>query len=279
MKFVYVDESGGRDQSDVFVMCGLMVDAYKLCKKTADFDAKLKKLFTRHPGTQTELKTRHFIKGAGAWSKVDAEERKQFLTEICDVAVSNGGKIFGIGLSFDNFKAALDDGYDHPFAKSYWIASAMFISSLVQKKMQNISNNKGLTVVIMDDNKKEMANFSDALYDCDPWYDGLYQVQKCPRGSPAWQNRTDQDRFDQIINTSFAIKSNHSSLIQVADALSYVYRRNLELMDQTEAYSGERAFYARLVAKLDRAREKIGRTPEYPCNQFFKKARHAGWRL
>ena len=34
MKFIYVDESGGRDQGDVFTMCGLMVDAYKLRKKT-----------------------------------------------------------------------------------------------------------------------------------------------------------------------------------------------------------------------------------------------------
>ena len=34
MKFIYVDESGAAGDSDVFVMCGLMVDAYKLRKKT-----------------------------------------------------------------------------------------------------------------------------------------------------------------------------------------------------------------------------------------------------
>jgi hypothetical protein len=32
MKFIYIDESGSRDQGDVFVMCGLMVDAYPLCQ-------------------------------------------------------------------------------------------------------------------------------------------------------------------------------------------------------------------------------------------------------
>lgn len=41
MKFIYVDESGGRDQGDIFTMCGLMVDANKMRKKTADLDAKL----------------------------------------------------------------------------------------------------------------------------------------------------------------------------------------------------------------------------------------------
>jgi hypothetical protein len=38
MKFIYVDESGGSTQSDVFVMTGLLVDAYRLRKYTAEFD-------------------------------------------------------------------------------------------------------------------------------------------------------------------------------------------------------------------------------------------------
>jgi hypothetical protein len=49
MKFIYVDESNAHDQGDAFVMCGLMVDAYKLWKKTADFDAKLEAMFAQHP--------------------------------------------------------------------------------------------------------------------------------------------------------------------------------------------------------------------------------------
>ena len=279
MKFIYVDESGARDQGDVFVMCGLMVDAYKLRKKTADFDAKLEELFARHPGTRTELKTKRFINGAGAWRDIDPEERRQFLTEVCELAVANGGKIFGIGLSFEAFDAALNGGHAHPFGNSYWIGSAMFTSSIVQKKMQGVSGGKGLTVVIMDDNKVEMANYSDALYGCDPWFDGLYQIQKRKRGAMVWDGRTARNRFDQIINTSFAIKSNHSSLVQVADALSYIYRRHLELMNEAEAYDGEQAYYAGLVSILEGSRERIGRTPGAPCNQFYERAKHAEWQL
>jgi len=48
VKFIYVDESGGRDQGDIFTMCGLMVDAYKLRKKTEDFDARLEAIFALH---------------------------------------------------------------------------------------------------------------------------------------------------------------------------------------------------------------------------------------
>jgi len=97
MKFIYVDESGSEGESDVFVMCGLMVDAYKLRKKTADFDKMLAEFLAKHPGSSTELKTSRFINGKGGWSKISPDERKAFLTDICNLAVANGGKLFGIG--------------------------------------------------------------------------------------------------------------------------------------------------------------------------------------
>lgn len=102
MKFVYVDESGGPNQSDVFVMIGLLVDAYRLRKKTADFDDLLNDLLQRHPGHPDELKTKRFINGSGGWSVVPAEERKQFLRDICTLT-ADGGTLFGIGMSFNNF--------------------------------------------------------------------------------------------------------------------------------------------------------------------------------
>ncbi len=279
MKFIYVDESGGRDQGDVFTMCGLMVDAYKLRKKTADFDQKLKALFDKHPDIRTDLKTIRFINGKGAWRAVDAEERKNYLTEICRLAVENGGKIFGIGLSFDAFDQAAAAGHGQPFRTNYWLSSAVFTSCLVQKKMQGVSNHKGLTVVIMDDNKREMPNLSDALYQGDPWFDGLYQIQGKKRGKTVWIDRKETDRFDHIINTAFAIKSDHSSLIQVADAICYVYRRHLELNAVDEEWAGEQDYYAGLVEILEQNQEKLGRSPNEACVQFFNQAKHPEWNL
>lgn len=279
MKFIYVDESGGRDQGDVFVMCGLMVDAYKLRKKTADFDAKLEALFAKHPGNRGDLKTSRFINGKGAWNQIDAQERKDFLTDICRLAVANGGKIFGIGLSFNAFDEAVGAGHDQPFGDSYWIAASMFTSALVQKKMQGVANSKGLTVLIMDDNKKEMPKLSDGLYDCSDWYDGLYQCRGRRYGKSVWLPRSKKDRFDQIINTAFAIKSDHSSLVQVADAISYVYRRHLELKSQAEAYPGEQTYYQGLVDILEPHRGKIGQSPVAPCVAFYRAAQHPDWPL
>ena len=199
--------------------------------------------------------------------------------EVCQLAVSNGGKLFGIGLSFEAFDAAIAAGHDNPFDTNYWLASAMFTSALVQKKMQGVSNSKGLTVLIMDDNQKEMPKLSGGLYTCEPWYDGLYQCAVTKKGKRVWVPRKPKDRFDQIINTAFAIKSDHSSLVQVADAISYVYRRHLELKSADEAYAGEQAYYQSLIDILEPRREKIGQTPDAPCVSFYQAARHQEWAL
>ncbi len=279
MKFIYIDESGSRGDGDVFVMCGLMVDAYKLRKKTADFDQMLGDFLAKHPGAGTELKTSLFINGKGGWSKIPAQERKDFLTDVCRLAVSNGGKLFGIGLSFEAHDAAKDAGHGHVCGESHWLASGMFTAALVQKKMQGVSNSKGLTVVIMDDNKVEMPKLSDGLYDADPWYDALYLERKTKNKKKVWVPRKGSNRFDQIVNTAFAIKSDHSSLVQVADAICYVYRRHLELHDEDEAYDGEQEFYQGLVEILEPQRERLGNAPNEPCVRFYKAACHPGWAI
>jgi hypothetical protein len=279
MKFAYVDESGARNRGDVFVMCGVMVDAYKLRTKTQDFDALLEEVFQLHPGRRADFKTSRFINGIGGWNVVDGNQRKQILTDICRVAVANGGKIFGFGMSFARFDRAVAETENTPFGQRYWLASALFVASLIQKQMQKVSHSKGLTVLIMDDNKMEMPLLSDALHDGSPWLDGLYKVNRRVRNRPTWVGRTGRNRFDQLINTGFAIKSDHSSMVQVADAISYVYRRKLELSAGDEAWVGERAYFDSLVDILQPARISLGRTPNEPCKTFYEAAKHPQWQL
>jgi len=268
MKFVYVDETGNRDQSDVFVMAGLLIDAYRLRKYTATFDNMIMAFLARHPGSPKELKTKAFINGDGGWRKVEAAERKKFLENVCDLA-AECASVFAVAFSFERFENAANAAYGQPFGKSYWLGAAMFIAALVQKKMQGIEKNKGHTVFICDDNKQEMANLSDALYKADLWFDPIY-LQTSKKKAPA-------QRFDQIINTAFAIKSHHSSLVQVADAVSYAYRRHLELKSDEEEWDGELEYFASLVAKLKK--EPLGRTTGGQCIEFYRAVRHKDWTL
>lgn len=280
MKFLYVDESGGMNQGNIFVMCGLMVDAYKLRKKTEDVAKRLKVVYEQHPGERFELKTKKFLDGKGGWNKISNSDRQNLLSGLILDAIDGGSEIYGIGIAFDAFKNTMECNFGYPFGNSYWVSSAMFISSLVQKKMQTYTKNKGNTVFVVDDNKCETSNFSDALVECDPWYDGLYQQRRKKGGHLIWIPRKQNDRFDQIINTAFGIKSHNSSLIQVADAISYVYRRNLELCSENEAYDGERNYFKQLVTKMDEHRKTIGNVPEDSLSvEFYRKIRHPEWKL
>ncbi len=279
MKFAYIDESGSTDEGDVFVMSGLLIDAYRLRKYTSRFDQQLAVFLAKHPGAPSELKTKAFINGRGGWNTISAEERKQFLTEMC-VLATEVSSIYGFGMSFERFNAACASGdYTAPCAGNYWALSGMFVSGLIQKKMQGKSNNKGLTVLIFDDNKAHMPKVSDGLYLAAPWFDALYQQMQKVKGKNQWCELKQPQRFDHIINTAFAIKSQHSSLVQVADVVSYVYRRHLELTAQPEAWDGEQAFYLGLVTRLNAKRERLGRTPDSECINFYTAVKHPAWAL
>jgi Protein of unknown function (DUF3800) len=130
MKFVYVDESGSQGHTDVFVMAGLLVDAYRLRTCTAAFDQMIIELLAKHPGAPKELKTSDFISGAGGWSKVDAAERKQFLEKVCDLATEYA-TVFAVAFSFEKFKEAPDSGQKEIFGNSYWVGAAMFVAALI----------------------------------------------------------------------------------------------------------------------------------------------------
>lgn len=278
MKFAYFDESGdgGDGGSDVFVMAGLLIDAFKLRKYTAEFDQLLRDLLGKDQNSPRELKTKAFINGKKKWSRVEASRRKEGLRNICDLAVSCS-KIFAIGFSFTNFYSAVGKaGEELPFGREPWVAAAIFIGALIQKKMQKEKKNKGLTVLIFDDNKMFLPKVSNLLYTTPAWFDGLYQQR---RGNKNWTPVKPENRFDQIINSAFAMKAEHSSLIQVSDAVSYVYRRHLELMDEDECWEGEKEYYQTLAIKLDKKREYLGRTPRMSSFEFYDRAKHDSWRL
>jgi hypothetical protein len=278
MKFIYVDESGDQGQGDVFVMVGLLIDAYRLRKYTATFDQMIAAFLTKHPSAPKELKTKAFINGDGGWSKVDAAERKKFLSDVCALA-AECAKVFSVAFSFDEFEKAANAGHKQTFGKNYWIGAAMYIAALVQQKMQGEDKNKGLTVLICDDNKQEMSKLSAALYEADPWFDPIYQTTVTKNGKSVWKEVSDAERFDHIINSAFAIKSQHSSLIQVADAVCYVYRRHIELKSAKESWEGEQKYFAELVATLESKRERLGRKRTGLCIEFYEAACHVEWAL
>ena len=285
MKFIYIDESGSPGHTNVFTMCGVMVDAYRRPTMVAALDQELKsKLELWHQNYHnlpSELKTDSFINGAKNWSRVPSDERKRFLEKICQLTIEHGGTIFGIGFSFDSFDRAVNADLGQPMKTDYWLSGAMFIICLIQKKMQKKSRHKGKTVVNIDNNPRGLSHLASALRARNPWFDGLYQTSAKRYGKMKWIPRKLPERFNQIIDTPSAVESEYSSLIQIADAISYIYRRHLELtsLEEKKNWPEEKNYYDNLVATLNEARQTLGRCPDEPCVNFFKQAKHTGWKL
>lgn len=253
-------------------MAGVLVDAYRLRKKTQEFDTLLQDLFARHPGTPSELKTKAFMRGAGGWNEIPGNERQEFLQSVCKLAIDKGNKICGIAVDFEKHG---EEKNKVPVSMTYWLASSMYVASLIQKRMQTKKLNKGVTAMVMDDNKMEMSNLSDLLYEAPSWFDGLYQRKILG----VWKPRKVDDRFDQIINTGFSVKSEHSSLVQVADAISWTYRRSLELLGTDEDWNGESEYYDRLRKMLDKSRFKLGDCAPCEAKDHYCAIAHEDWKL
>lgn len=279
MKFLYADESGEQDHSQYFVMAGVMVDAVRLRKRTEELDKLWHALIDTHPENPREIKTSRMINGKGGWNKVPPNVRKKFVLDVVSLAAENGGKIFCLPMDFTRLESLEGDKFDLPFEKNKWTYAAMFLACLVQKKMQTVKGKKGLTVFVMDDNQAGMPSLTNGLYDCDPWFDGLYTIQTKKRGKTIWSPRNEDDRFDHIVNTAFAIISEHSTFVQVADVISYVYRRYFEIAQDGEAYDGEDELYSGWFNQLEASREKLGRTQACNALEFYKAVIPEGWAL
>jgi hypothetical protein len=142
MKFAYVDESGAKDHTDVFVMAGVLIDAYRLRTCTAKFDQIIRAFLAKHPGAPTEVKTHALINGDGGWSKVEAAERKAFLSQVCDLVVEFA-TVFPVAFSFEKFASAADATQQKTFGNSYWLSAAMFVSALVQEQNAESEEEQG----------------------------------------------------------------------------------------------------------------------------------------
>src|SRR5262249_55093260 len=111
-----------------------------------------------------------------------------------------------------------------------WLASGLHVALQIQKANQGKGKNKGHTFLIFDDNKTKAEKLSDLLWEPPTWTDDYYG------------KTNKQQRLDQIVDTTFTIKSHHAGLVQVADLFAFIFRLYAEMSDfgQPEEWQGER---------------------------------------
>ena len=236
MKFVYVDESGATGEPYV-VFFGLEIDAYKLKKATREAQPLFEKIRDACPSELKELKSSRLVGGKGSWKGVDPQVRKSLFLDLCGYPDGVQASAYCFLVDRERFQGS---GARPSWATSMWLAGAIGLSLTVQRQNQVKTNNKGLSVLIFDDNKIELPKLSEFLShsasDADDFYD------RDPKGEP----------FDHIVDTAFAIKSEHSHLVQVSDACAYALRRlaELELGQDPDAWAGEKAFFKQAVGRF-----------------------------
>lgn len=273
MDLVYVDESGSDSLQTALVMCGLVVEDRDMVKTADEFGAMLARVSPQGPYDTDELKTHKLMAGVGKWKKVTLEIRKRILRNICRLAVSDGKKIVGIAVSYERLKMETEKEDSGGLLCHAWTSSGMFLCSLLRYRHRGVKENAKYKIVLFD-NHNWISRLNKMLQEKSPWYEGLNDTIEV--------NGEGKKINDYIIgNRVISLESRNSAHIQIADAVSFVYRRYLELRnkDAVERWDNERDYYEELFNMLEQNRIKIGKKLNTDCYNFYESIRHLGLEL
>lgn len=228
LKFCYVDESGTGDEPYA-VMVGIVVDALRMRPTKTDWEHFLLGLQEFIGRPIEELHTRDFYAGNGPWRGIDGPQRARIIESV--MAWLSGRKHSIVFSSADKGRF-LSEFPKHEWygdVSTLWRFLALHLALSLQKLHQQISKNKGNTVLIFDNEERERERYTDLVLNPPPWTDTYYN-----RGAR-------QEALDQIIDAPYFADSRDVPLLQVADFVAYFLRRYVELQGgDAERYGGER---------------------------------------
>jgi uncharacterized protein DUF3800 len=239
VKICYVDDSGNNSQDPCLVMVGILVDAYRSNRTREDFAGIFDEIQALFEENLRELKGAKMIFGRDRWRKVDPEVRRRIAGYLCRWI---GDRKHHIALTAIDRQKLKNDATAEVPEKCHdeWLAGGLHIALQIQKAYQVKAKNKGNTILIFDENKVKADALSELLWQPPNWTDDYYD------------RRPNQGPLDQIVDTTFMIKSHHAGLVQVADLFAFIFRRYAEMKDfgKPEEWKGERALIEGYTATL-----------------------------
>ena len=275
------DESGSRPDSDAMVVCGLMVDALRFFETADEFNNKISTSQELAGKKGPSFKTSEFIGGGNSSRNYkNFQKRKKLVRAMCNSIVTNNIDIFCIGISFENVKSQLKkENYKHENNITRTLGG-IFICKLIQDRIRRPKNELGRTFVVFD-NHGANSHVNRMLKNGHNWTDGIRQVLETRNNKEPSESIENIVQYDQIIDrTVYGIKSKLSPHVQMADMVSYIYRRNLNLVNSAELWRGERAFIRQLINILEPKRcklEDISHSVDMEFVEFYEKIKHPEW--
>lgn len=239
MKFCYVDESGLLDGDPCFIGVGIVGDAQRIHRTRDAFQNIFSEIGGMFEANLKELKGAKLLMGRDRWRNITPEIRKSLCEGFCHWISDRKHHLVLSAIDKERYSGSLSE-LPEPMRKDVWVSGMAHIALQLQKAHQNQKNNKGKTLLLIDDNKRFADHLSELLFAPPEWTDSYYD-----RGKK-------QECLDQIVDSAFAVKSHHAGLVQVADLFALVFRRFAELNDygSPEVWTGERVFISGLVEIL-----------------------------
>lgn len=229
MKFCYLDESGIGDEKYA-AMVGIIVDHTRMHKTKSEWKEQLDAI-TKLAGRRIdELHMNSFYPGNGPYRNIDGEIRYKIIESTFKWFASRKHTISISAIDKESFTK--NEDLKNTFCNSCWCLMAYHNILQMQKNHQSLDKNKGNTILIFDEEVTEKDNLR-ALCNADiPLTDDYY----CKVG------KTPKQRMDQIVDYPYYADSRDVGLIQMADVITYIFRKLIEMMDghQKEKYTGEK---------------------------------------
>jgi len=236
----YVDESGfnGRKydkNQPVQTMVGIFPNLYHFHKSDNEFKKVFEIINEKIP--IKEIKVTEIYRGRGAWKKkkIKPEVRDRVIEYYLKWLSSRNHKV--IVTAIDNrlfFKYKKEEKYKEYYKRIPfpWLLSSLHISLVIQKLNRKIKNNKGKTLLVFDEEDTFESELAELIYNPPEFIDEFV----------SFDERSEKYRLNQIIDSAYFVKSHHSSMAQVADVLSFLFRLRLELnyYGAQESYEGEK---------------------------------------
>jgi hypothetical protein len=211
-------------------MAGVIIDAYRMRPTKDEWNGLLHHLSGIIGRDVKEFHTKDFYAGNSPWRNLPGPSRVNVISAIFEWYAERRHQIVYSVIDKHAYEAVVAE--KHPFAISLgtlWRTLAMHVTLSIQKYHQRQKKNKGNTLLIFDAHENDKEAYSKLVLEPPDWTETYYKREK------------KQNPLDQIIDVPHFVDSAHVGMIQLADCISYILRRHVEIQKRKipPKYDGE----------------------------------------
>lgn len=232
-------------------MVGIVVDCQRMHITKGDWMDLLEYLSGIAGRQISELHTRNFYSGAGIWNGLDGNKRSQIITEVFEWLAGRKHQVVYASVCKKTYHENFALQYIPDELNTIWRFLGFHLVLAMQRCCQTEKKNKGNTLFVFDNEKREELRFTDIIKRPPAWSNEYYGLKN---GDPP---------LDQVIDVPYFGDSRDVALIQLADLASFFLRRYAEIKENIVApkYADEEEKVAGWVTSF--VKRSIGRNHIY----------------